>query len=172
MITKIKDLKYIKQDSTIIKILDKYDLNESAVQRILKGVSNRDKITIDSTFDVIDWIDIEENSKYGYYLLENNLGIFPIREDNIVQYKELDDIKASLGIDKIIKAGNKTILISDDSYYCDKIVTERDTFDKDDIVKAIMICLLKRDGYNINDIYTVADSVRYIKVPPKRSNKS
>ncbi|WP_300924625.1 hypothetical protein [uncultured Clostridium sp.] len=159
---KIKNLEHIKQDNALADILSNDGVSKSFVDRLLKGFSNRNKITTDTLFDFVDMYRIDDSSlKFNYCLLENKLGIFIIREDNIEVVDELEDVCYSLGIKRVINVGNKTILVSDSDYTMgenNKVIIERKEPDENDPVKALMICLLKRDGYNIDDIYAVAEA--------------
>ena len=61
------------------------------------------------------------------------------------------------GFHKLIRGGNKTILIDE---YGHKYSTTRDEEDVDDPEKAVMILLLKKEGYNIKDIYTISELIK------------
>jgi len=41
-----------------------------------------------------------------------------------------------------------------------KFVTTRSKDDEDDIEKAVMILLLKKEGYTVNEIYTIINSAK------------
>ena len=60
-------------------------------------------------------------------------------------------------VKSIIKSGDKTILVTVDGR---TISTTKDKTDKDDVEKAVMMLLLKKDGYKVPDIYTIINSVK------------
>ena len=93
-------------------------------------------------------------------MLRSQYGCFITREDNVVYDYDDEDILSEYGIRKIIRSGDKTILIEENG---DKYITTKDNVDKDDIEKAVMILLLKRAGYSVKDIYSIVDMVEYKK---------
>ena len=156
---KIKDVQFIKgEDDVVIDIIQK--TSNIVGRSITKGLLNRNKITQETEFDYGFSYDLGYEYQYNYVALANDYGTFIVREDNIIEVPEMEDILAKYEIKRIIRAGNKSILISSNG---SKNITTRDTFDKDDPEKALMVLLLKREGYNIKDINEMATKFLKIK---------
>jgi hypothetical protein len=64
------------------------------------------------------------------------------------------------GFTKIIHNGAKTILIGDDNQ---KWITTKQKEDRSDLEKAVMIVLLKAEGYSVQDIYSIIELARNTK---------
>ena len=95
-----------------------------------------------------------------YLNIENDLGAFIIREDNIEYLEETKDVLEKYGFTKIIHNGAKTILIGDDNQ---KWITTKQKEDRSDLEKAVMIVLLKAEGYSVQDIYSIIELARNTK---------
>lgn len=156
---KIKDLSFIRDfDNITLDIIKSSSLNIS--RDIIQGLKNRDKITTDTEFDYVFTYDAGRGYEYFYICLKNEYGIFIVREDNVIQIPEFQDLLDQYGIKKLIRAGNKSILVD---YEGNKVITTRDNFDKDDPEKALMVLLLKRDGYCIKDINEISKCLKIKK---------
>lgn len=172
---KIIDPKYIKSDTFVSDYIRKCPV-KAISDKIVRGLSNKANVTVDTVFTAMQLIGKPSESHIDYAMLENDNGIFIVRVDNIKTIEELSDIYKRLNINKIIKSGKATILIDskpvsefvkDDNMLAGirptvsykKFTTFRDEFDNDDAAKALMILLLKREGYNISDIYAVAETL-------------
>lgn len=156
MIAKIKDLRYIKNDEFIKGYISSDICDESTANKILKGLTNIKDVNKSTEFDITS---IEEFAgvDYQYYVLENNLGAYLIREDNVDLTEEPEDVLNYYGYSKLIKNGTKTILIDQDG--C-KYMTTRHLEDEDDPEKAVMIVLLKSLGFSIKDIDKMVEAIQ------------
>lgn len=178
---KIKNLNFVSQDNIVAKLMhDCQDLTTAELTKLLNGMANKQNITTDMEFSEYSYFALNDVSdKYCYLILvdDTNTNMYVVRQDNVVEVPELEDKYRQLDIKHIIKSGNKTILLPN-ARYTKKVVVERSLEDADDTVKAIMICLLKREGYNIDDIYTIADDVdakyanKAVEVPAKINKKN
>ena len=161
---KIKDLSHINQDNFTAELLGEFDFDKSTIHKLLKGVQNRPNLTTETVLDYVDtfgWD--EEEGLQDYLLLEDDKhNYYVIREDNLIPVEEIIDKYESIGIRGIIKSGDKMIVLPSNefkAYGYKKVVITRSQEDTDDNVKALMTCLLKREGYSIDDIYTVAETI-------------
>lgn len=161
---KIKDLSHINQDNFTAELLGEFDFDKSTIHKLLKGVQNRPNLTTETVLDYVDtfgWD--EEEGLQDYLLLEDDQhNYYVIREDNLIPVEEITDKYESIGIRGIIKSGDKMIVLPSNefkAYGYKKVVITRSPEDTDDNVKALMTCLLKREGYSIDDIYTVAETI-------------
>lgn len=175
---KIKDLKHIHQDNITAQIINETEASKSDIAKLIKGIVNRKNITLDTLFDVVEYYEPNDvDLKYGYVLLADDFGNhYIIREDNIEAVPQLNDKYEMMGIKNIIKQGNQMILVSDGTFKDKTVIIERRDEDKDDTVKALMICLLKRAGYSIDHIYDIADTIKdrkpvTVKKEVKKDNK-
>ena len=91
-----------------------------------------------------------------FFVLEDENGMYITREDNVNAIQSSKDILNDYGFTNLIKAGDKTILLSGKQ----KWTTTRLKEDKEDIEKAVMILLLKAEGYNIQDVYKIIELVK------------
>lgn len=159
---RIKDLKHIHQDNITAQIINETEASKSDIAKLIKGIVNRKNITLDTLFDVVEYYEPNDvDLKYGYVLLADDFGNhYIIREDNIEAVPQLNDKYEMMGIKNIIKQGNQMILVSDGTFKDKTVIIERRDEDKDDTVKALMICLLKRAGYSIDHIYDIADTIK------------
>lgn len=155
---KVKDVQFVKSgDDIVIDIIQKS--SKEVGKSITRGLVNKDKITTDTEFDYAFTYDAGLEYQYVYVALKNEYGTFIVREDNTIQIPESQDILDEYGIKRLIRVGNKSILVGYDG---SKAITTRDNFDKDDPEKALMVLLLKRDGYCIKDINEMAS--KYLKI--------
>lgn len=163
---KITNLNYTKNDTAIKEFLSIAKNRESFCSKLLKGVQNIKNIKLDDQYTM----DLSNYTINGfdeqYCVLTNENGSYLIRQDNIEIIMEAQDYLDSCGISKLIKSGDKTIMISEFGY---KYITTKHESDKDDMEKAIMLLLLKREGYNYQDIKHLAES--YKDVTPKPEKK-
>lgn len=147
----IKELEYLECNSDIIYLYDgpyKRDIIKSIYSTSL--VEKTHEFSIKETF-AVEGLEIE------YAVIQNEIGTFIARADNLIIIEEAADTLERLGIKRIIKSGDKTILITN---YNEKFITTRNKVDKDDIEKAVAFLLLKSEGYSIEDFYTVVNSVQ------------
>lgn len=152
---KIKNFEYVNPSNIIDSTIDSYPRSGSFIKRIIKGVNNLDIIPYNQEFEYYDTI--YTNGDFNYYLLECDYGIFIAREDNVEQVEELQDTLNDLHISKMIKSGNKTILIDNDG---DKFITTKHPDDKEDLEKAVMVLLLKRQNISFKQISKLVDYIR------------
>lgn len=148
----IKDKRFIQKNNLVIDYIQE-DFDGNVSKLLLKGLSNIDKIEENKTvFEYVDY-------RYDEYLLVTNktLGAFIVREDNLNEIVELQDVLEINGIDRIIRNGDKTILIDIEG---NKYITTRQEEDEYDLEKAVMILMLKANGYSVRDIYDIIASVR------------
>lgn len=148
----IKDKRFIQKNNLVIDYIQE-DFDGDVSKLLLKGLSNIDKIEENKTvFEYVDY-------RYDEYLLVANktLGAFIVREDNLNEIVELQDVLEINGIDRIIRNGDKTILIDIEG---NKYITTRQEEDEYDLEKAVMILMLKTNGYSVRDIYDIIASVR------------
>ena len=155
MIYQIRDTEFIKDNGVVAAYISStYD--KSATEGLIRGLSNKDVVTSDMTFEIFDEFRLSNDDKYSYIVLKNHLGLFIIREDNLKAVKEKSDILDIFGIKKLIKAKDKTILITTDN---EKYVTTKHKDDKQDLEKALMILLLKAQGIYYRDILKLIEFV-------------
>ena len=152
---KIKNFEYVNSKSVIDNIIDNYPCGSCFIKRIIKGVSNLDIIPYNQEFEYYDTI--YTNGDFNYYLLECDYGIFVVRQDNVEQVEELQDTLNDLHISKMIKSGNKTILIDNEG---SKYITTKHPNDKEDLEKAIMMLLLKRQNISFKQISKLVEYVK------------
>lgn len=160
MFGKIINPKFIKVDSVLKEYIKCETTNEQIKTDLIKSIDKRNEVKQGDKFQLVDVLvppheDFE--SFKSYIAIKNNIGTFLVREDNLELIEEPQDILEDLGIKRIIKNGNKTILIDMEN---NKVMTTRDNNDKDDPEKAIMILLLKYAGYNIKDVYNLVDLIK------------
>lgn len=123
--------------------------------KFLKGLSSISKLQDDLLFNIVDRFEWGEEI---YLVLENEYGCFIVRGDNVeIIVTEEERIRETYGIKSVIKCGDKTLLIETDGT---KYSTKRCETDVDDIEKAVMILLLKKEGYKVPDIYNIINSVK------------
>ena len=151
----IKDKRFVQKGEMVvdyIRTCGNADINK----QLLKGLLNVDKIEENKT--EFEYEDFRFGLGLDYLLISNKqLGAFIVREDNTDEIDEPADTLIMRDIDKVIKNGDKTILIDIDG---SKYMTTRQAEDKDDIEKAVMILLLKREGYSVKEIYDIVASVK------------
>lgn len=147
----IKDKRFIRIADEVIDFIVDFD-DEKMSKALLRGLTNLSKIEENKTeFEYVNY------RSDGYILIQNNLGAFITREDNVNEVEETQDILDFRNIKKIIKSKDKTIMLTYDDR---KFVTTRSKDDEDDIEKAVMILLLKKEGYTVNEIYTIINSAK------------
>lgn len=151
----IKDLNYIRKDCVVSGYIQAM-AEGTQVDKVVKGLTNIDKLTSDTRLKFVDSFYYSEKDKKMFFALEDENGIYITREDNINAIESPKDILESLGFTNLIKAGDKTILLSGKQ----KWTTTRLKEDKEDIEKAVMVLLLKAEGYNIQDVYKIIELVR------------
>lgn len=147
----IKDKRFIQKNDLILDYIN-VSCDKDINKMLLKSLSNIDKIVENKTeFEFVEYY-------YGYLLVKNNsIGAILVREDNVNGIIETKDILDEYDIHKVIRNGDKTILITSDN---DKFITTRQKEDEYDIEKAVMILLLKKEGYSVNDIYSIINSAK------------
>lgn len=151
----IKDLGYIRKDCVVSGFI-KAMANGNQTEKIVKGLANIDKLTTETKLSFIDCFYYSETDKKMFFVLEDENGMYVTREDNVNAVETPKDTLDAYGFTNLIKAGNKTILLSGKQ----KWTTTRAPEDKDDIEKAVMILLLKAEGYNIQDVYKIIELVK------------
>lgn len=149
----IKDKRFIqKSDEVLIHLNEVEDVK--IARAVLRGLTNISKIEENKTeFEYVNY-----NYNSNYLLIENKeLGAFIVREDNVNEIEEVQDVLNLYGIEKIIKSGDKTILLNENG---EKFITTRAKEDEYDIEKAVMILLLKEKGYAVTHIYDIISTVK------------
>ena len=92
-----------------------------------------------------------------FLILHNDeIGNVIVREDNVNVLTDISDVYDDYGISRIITNGDTTVLITEDG---SKYKTTRYADDKYDLEKAVMVLLLKREGYVIDDVYDIIKSL-------------
>lgn len=153
---RVYNTNYIRKNKVVSDYIVKYVVDETVANKFIKGITNVDKITTETDFDFYDGFVGNDNK--SYIVLENKLGLFITREDNVeVVMDDQAYLEDYYNIKSIIKSGDKTILVTVDGR---TITTTRDKNDKYDIEKAVMMLLLKKDDYKVEDIYTIINSVK------------
>lgn len=161
---KIKDMKYIKNDLAIKEFLSTASNRNSYLTDLLKGISNISKVNQDDIYSSDGHVYNLEGFNFPYNILNNQNGSYLVRSDNIEAIFDKEDVLDFYTIHKLIKSGDKTILVDN----CrNRYVVTRNSLDKDDIEKAIMLLLLKREGFTYNDIMMLVDCVDYVNVQSK-----
>ena len=155
-IYRVYNPKYIRRNDVVSNYILKYVADRDVASKFIKGITNADKITEETDFDFYDGFVGEANK--SYIVLENKLGLFITRDDNVEVVMDDESYLADYyNVKSIIKSGDKTILVTVDGR---TISTTKDKTDKDDVEKAVMMLLLKKDGYKVPDIYTIINSVK------------
>lgn len=154
----INDLKYVRRNKVILEYVNDCHVEDNLVSDLFKGLTNIDKLTTTEPLEIVDVFESDDGNCYN--VLRSQYGCFITREDNVVYDYDDEDVLSEYGIRKIIRSGDKTILIEENG---DKYITTKDNVDKDDIEKAVMILLLKKAGYSVKDIYSIVDMVEYKK---------
>ena len=157
MITKIKEKKFIKNGSVVANYLK---TNDEYLYDLIRGLSNIDKVVDGEEVEVIECFMIDDNDQYAYAIVKCDKGMFIVREDNIDAIEEAEDTLYKYGFEKIIHNGAKTILVTDSG---EKFITTKAKGDRSDIEKAVMMVLLKAEGYKVSDIYTIVDLAKKTK---------
>lgn len=160
------DKKYIRQNNVVSDYIGLYAENSKEASKFIRGITNISQVTPDTRFEFYDEFEGEDGC--DYIVLENSLGCFITREDNVEC--SCDTVLEAYGIKDIIKNGDKTILI--DGIDGGKYITTRSEKDRNDIEKAVMILLLKREGYSVADIYEIISSVKNTTKKKKSTTKS
>lgn len=153
---KIIDPKYIKTDKVLLDFIQSDEDNTGYELDLIKSIENKSKVQADDIFEYLDSFYLD-HFHYGYVVIKNETGTFIVREDNVMPTDDPKDILENYGFHKLIRGGNKTILIDE---YGHKYSTTRDEEDVDDPEKAVMILLLKKEGYNIKDIYAMSELIK------------
>lgn len=151
----IKDLGYIRKDCVVSGFIQAMATGNQT-DKVVKGLSNIGKLTTDTQLSFVDCFYYSEQDKKMFFVLEDENGMYITREDNVEAIQSPKDVLDSYGFTNLIKAGNKTILLSGKQ----KWTTTRSPEDKNDIEKAVMILLLKAEGYNIQDVYKMIELVK------------
>lgn len=153
---KIKELKYIRRDKVVTYCIhETVGLNLEEATKLIKSLDNADKITKDTYFDwKYDFV-YNDNS---YVVLECEYGLFITRTDNVKPKVVFDNILDKFGIKALIHSGDKTILVNNDK---NKYMTTKNIVDDNDIEKAVMLLLLKREGYTYEDIAELTRNIDY-----------
>lgn len=151
----IKDLGYIRKDCVVSGYI-KAMANGNQTEKVVKGLANVDKLTTESQLSFVDCFYYSETDRKMFFVLEDENGMYITREDNVNAIQSSKDILNDYGFTNLIKAGDKTILLSGKQ----KWTTTRLKEDKEDIEKAVMILLLKAEGYNIQDVYKIIELVK------------
>ena len=152
----IIDPKYIKTDKVLLDFIQSDESNVGYELDLIKSIENKSKVQAGDVFEYLDSFYLD-GFQYGYIVIKNENGTFIVREDNVKPTDDPKDILENYGFHKLIRGGNKTILIDE---YSHKYSTTRDEEDVDDPEKAVMILLLKKEGYNIKDIYTISELIK------------
>lgn len=151
----IRELRYIRRDKVVTYYIQEKSKNLEEATRVMKSLDNIDKITLDTIFTVADSFEYSNNI---YEVLECEYGLFVTRADNIKPIAVYENNLERLGLQTIISSGNKTILIDNEN---NKYMTTRADIDDEDIEKAIMLLLLKKEGYTYEDITDLTKEVKY-----------
>ena len=154
---KIKNYNYLNNPNIIIEALSHHPEKgkiKMLVRDYIRGTSNIYLIDDTTKFKLEFKAHV---GKFDYYTLRCEYGLFLVREDNLEFIKNQKELLTDLGIKTICRNGKKTILVSDDGQ---KFMTTQAEQDDYDLEKAVMILLLKQNGYNINDIYKIIDGVK------------
>lgn len=151
----IRELRYIRRDKVVTYYIQEKSKNLEEATRVMKSLDNIDKITLDTIFTVADSFEYSNNI---YEVLECEYGLFVTRADNIKPIALYESNLERLNLKTVIASGNKTILIDKDG---NKYMTTRANVDDNDIEKAIMLLLLKKEGYTYQDIADVVNEVKY-----------
>ncbi len=156
----LKEVKYIRNDSILSNYIST-KADEDITTGLIKGLSNiaklNDGIEISSFVDVFSL----DNSNYDYVIVSiENYGLFMIRRDNIKSASEITDPLNSRGFKKILHNGNKTILVTEAGK---RFVTTRNPDDRPDIEKAVMMVLLKSQGFTVKEIYDLIEIAKNTK---------
>lgn len=150
---RVKDFEYVSCTNIVSAYINSIaTLNET--KEIIKGLQNLDIVPYDTEFELFDAF--EEDDGIVYDVLKCKYGLFIVREDNIEEIVEKEDILEQNGISKLIRSGDKTILIDETN---NKYFVTKHPDDKEDLEKAVMILLLKKAGYTTNDIYSLIECV-------------
>ena len=152
----IIDPKYIKTDKVLLDFIQSDESNVGYELDLIKSIENKSKVQAGDVFEYLDSFYLD-GFQYGYIVIKNENGTFIVREDNVKPTDDPKNILEVYGFHKLIRGGNKTILIDE---YGHKYSTTRDEEDVDDPEKAVMILLLKKEGYNIKDIYTISELIK------------
>lgn len=147
----IKNKKFLNRSDLVIDYIQ-YQDNDKMSTKLIEGMLNISKIEENKT--EFEYVDYREDD---YVLIENQLGAFIVREDNLNEIEEEQDILDFRNIKKVIKSGDKTILLTYDDR---KFITTCAKDDIYDIEKAVMILLLKKEGYTVDEIYTIINSAK------------
>ena len=154
---KIIDPKYINTGKILLYLIQSDEKNVDYELDLIKSIENKSKVQADDIFECIDSF-CPDGFNSGYVVIKNETGTFIVREDNVkLVNDDPKDILENYGFHKLIRGGNKTILIDE---YGHKYSTTRDEEDVDDPEKAVMILLLKKEGYNIKDIYAISELIK------------
>ena len=156
MYLKVKNVEFIRNGNEVAKYIDLKN-DSTLTTKILKGLSNSSLVTIDTQFKFVDTFKLSDTDRKMFFVLENKeLGIFIVREDNVEVVESSEDVLNAYGFSKLFKTGNKTILLDGKKRW----MTTKHAEDVDDPEKAVMILLLKAEGYNIQDIYKIVELIK------------
>lgn len=153
---KVKDLKFIRRDKVVTYYIQNGDnVNLEKATKVMKSLDYVDKITQDTLFKIVGSFNYND---FSYEVLECEYGLFITRFDNVTPVALYESNLERLNLKTVIASGNKTILIDKDG---NKYMTTRANVDDNDIEKAIMLLLLKKEGYTYQDIADVVNEVKY-----------
>lgn len=130
--------------------------NEGLANKIISGLNNINLVMLTDKFILVDTFRRSQSDNYMYFVVENSLGAFIVREDNIKLIKDKTYTLRSHGYKQIIRSGDRTILVHTNG---SKTITTKLPEDDDDQEKAIMICLLKDCGYTMQYILDLVDII-------------
>lgn len=151
----IRELRYIRRDKVVTYYIQEKSRNLEEATRVMKSLDNIDKITLDTIFTVTDNFEYSNNI---YEVLECEYGLFVTRADNIKPIAIYENSLERMGLQTIISSGNKTILIDNEN---NKYITTKADTDDEDIEKAVMLLLLKREGYTYEDVADLVKEIKY-----------
>lgn len=157
----IKDMNYVNPKHILLAVMEDPEVSSLLKMALLKG---QEKNNHDNLIDFDDlYYYHADGYEYDYAILLNKdlKQAVIVRDDNFEVIDEDQDILNDLEIKRIIKNKDKTIMLFNDN---DKVIVTKHAEDKDDVEKAVMLCLLKRYDINYSDIEAI---VRSIKVQDK-----
>lgn len=148
---------YLRNDKLLSDYLSHADNDPETVKELITGSKNYPKLQDNMKFEVIDMAIADDENDLYWYLIKNELGVFICREDNMDVEFTPEEVLQFNGFKRLIKSGDKTILITADDQ---KFITTKHESDSDDPEKALMVLLLKHAGYDIDDIYAMCELIR------------
>lgn len=152
----VKDPKYLSLHNTTLEYISRCS-SKKIIEGLMYNPHEYSQVIPEETeFTVVKGSE-ECVRGHPYVVLENNaLGMFLCRSDNLKIKKDRESILFNEGVSKIFRSADTTVLIDS---WGRRYITKYDGEGEYDLEKAVMLLMLKRNGYTAQDIYDLVGCV-------------